>query len=713
MDRNGGSDGSEKESAMGYGISPLTITDFVNSDGKVKLPRFQRRSTWTSVQDFNLAISVFKGFPLGVVIYNALDGFNWLLDGRQRRNALKKIINNPVELCSAAYLALKIKPGMTEDEVRNAFWYGVGDYLNKDKSDSGEESSEEDEEVGTERESEAESDGQGMLGNEEVAKEAENAMVKSKANLPLLLDNILMVHKITKKKGACYSSWQERWDFSKYLVALPYIDKALKRVDPELLRKFIVDKFKQEYNAKTFSVDKFIAAFEVNIDDDHVPKGRSSFFDYVNNHRDRLLKDVQVIVDSENRVFTEAQLGLIKIENANALDGQNIFTLVNHGGTQLKAEELLSAKPFWNQKVKPSLLSVPVKNSINVLYDQLGIPGEGEARAEDAVNWDVCATFLDRINLKDFICPAPSAKSRQKVAAELIQRVIYGFKLISACLVDGTSAVNIEKLENDPAGDLVVRINELATDLNGAIELLMKKAFYQNLQKWGISLVDLLGMAPAYEFIAIVYKRWKYLKCDTGVKRDQLYHESCALLDRLIYEYAYGLWRGSGDSKLSLHVKNPGDRIVAMDKDGWIKLIEDGCRPRKQKNYKIWRPVLYYLAVLNERIPLNPTELVFDIDHLVAQDKLKGVASGTIPYEDYMNTLGNVSLSPKSINTSKKAKSGGEMGDDLKKIVAEYADLEFADVSTLTASKIGKIAEKRCRKFIDIINMKREALFAD
>lgn len=133
---------------MGYGISPLTITDFVNSDGKVKLPRFQRRSTWTSVQDFNLAISVFKGFPLGVVIYNALDGFNWLLDGRQRRNALKKIINNPVELCSAAYLSLKIKPGMTEDEVRNAFWYGVEDYLNTDKSDSGVRPSEDEENDG-------------------------------------------------------------------------------------------------------------------------------------------------------------------------------------------------------------------------------------------------------------------------------------------------------------------------------------------------------------------------------------------------------------------------------------------------------------------------------------------------------------------------------------------------------------------------------------
>ncbi|MDT8718070.1 DUF262 domain-containing protein [Clostridium sp. 19966] len=57
----------------------------------MKLPRFQRKQTWKPTDNFKLCISVFKGYPIGVVIINSCnkpDRIDWLLDGRQRRHAL-------------------------------------------------------------------------------------------------------------------------------------------------------------------------------------------------------------------------------------------------------------------------------------------------------------------------------------------------------------------------------------------------------------------------------------------------------------------------------------------------------------------------------------------------------------------------------------------------------------------------------------------------
>lgn len=90
---------------MAYHINELKVTDFI-SDSTIKLPRFQRRKAWNEKQYFELLVSMFKGYPMGVVIYNQMkvrnQDVNYLLDGRQRRTALKTLIENPLELYLAA-----------------------------------------------------------------------------------------------------------------------------------------------------------------------------------------------------------------------------------------------------------------------------------------------------------------------------------------------------------------------------------------------------------------------------------------------------------------------------------------------------------------------------------------------------------------------------------------------------------------------------------
>ena len=82
---------------MSYIIEPMPLISFLE-DGKLRLPRFQRKATWDKKQNFELAISVFQDYPVGVVIVNQEQKISWLLDGRQRRSALSSMRDNPVEL---------------------------------------------------------------------------------------------------------------------------------------------------------------------------------------------------------------------------------------------------------------------------------------------------------------------------------------------------------------------------------------------------------------------------------------------------------------------------------------------------------------------------------------------------------------------------------------------------------------------------------------
>ena len=69
---------------MSYVIEPMGIKSFLD-DNTIKYPRFQRKAVWKKKQNFELCISVFQEYPIGVVILNKQQKISWLLDGRQRR----------------------------------------------------------------------------------------------------------------------------------------------------------------------------------------------------------------------------------------------------------------------------------------------------------------------------------------------------------------------------------------------------------------------------------------------------------------------------------------------------------------------------------------------------------------------------------------------------------------------------------------------------
>lgn len=197
-----------------FTIEPLSLYMFL-SDQKLRLPRYQRKDTWKSNQNFDLCISVFQGYPIGVCIVNRFKEVTWLLDGRQRRNALDELYNNPVAVYDWAKAYCKISPSDNEFEVREKFRLKINAYLDADKSDDSEIQDGEFEPNGnTEIHSNEE---EGIQDDSEVASENEVSEVLgnvSKIIKPMdgLLNLILMVH---QKKNTT-NDWYKAFDFSKY-----------------------------------------------------------------------------------------------------------------------------------------------------------------------------------------------------------------------------------------------------------------------------------------------------------------------------------------------------------------------------------------------------------------------------------------------------------------------------------------------------------------
>ena len=113
---------------MSYIIEPMPLITFIE-DSKLKLPRFQRKATWDKKQNFELCISVFQDYPVGVVILNKEQQTSWLLDGRQRRFALKNMRENPVELYDWAKAYIGFKATADRSTVSDLYWKKIERYL--------------------------------------------------------------------------------------------------------------------------------------------------------------------------------------------------------------------------------------------------------------------------------------------------------------------------------------------------------------------------------------------------------------------------------------------------------------------------------------------------------------------------------------------------------------------------------------------------------
>lgn len=679
---------------MSYQIEPKSVFEFTN-DTNLQLPRFQRRSVWKKGQNFELAISIFQDYPIGVVVINHEKDVDWLLDGRQRRNALKVMRENPVELYDWAKKYIGFNKTADVSDVSKAYWEKVEKYLQTEtvdaKTDSN--SNSDDVDVYSDEDDDLELDEQSFN------------VEKQKEGLKTLLSLILMVHQVNRNG---ISRWEKLFDFTEYLIPLKYAPKKDgEKVDPVKLRTFLIDLIQETSKTEgTLTEDKFVEYYlEASSlkSDDGSGKAEKRFRDCINKNWNEIESSLNVIKKSE-KIFSDARIGVIKLTRATPLDAQIIFSRINKNGTQLKAEELLSAKPYWNISVVNQ--SAKVKDLVDKLYLKLGVTPPNEI-----VRWDLASTLIQRIDEYNLIL-----RSLDTVNNEInMTEVTLGFKLLSSIYQKGMNNVAVLAMEQSNI-DWDNDIENLVEDLNLIIKLIMNDSFFKYYQSWKKPMVSLLGTAIALEFITVLYEDWtsKGKPAVGSANTDAFVRDARILFDRLVYEHLARMWKGSGDNKMSKDIKHWQERIKPVDDNAWKNLIDgalNGNYNGQGMSQKVVTPALYYYYSLKENSPESGITISYDVDHIYPQALFKG---NQYAPQQLMDSLTNLALLPKKDNIKKSDNKLNEITDSwLKNQVTKYeliGEKDFDKYSDIT--NIEDLKKLRGNDIKDIFGDKRVTALA-
>ena len=417
------------------------------------------------------------------------------------------------------------------------------------------------------------------------------------------------------------------------------------------------------------------------------------------------IEHIILVIAKSEQIISDARIGVILLKNVTPLDAQNIFSRINSGGTQLKAEELLSAKPFWNEKV--ILVDENMQRLVNNLYKRLGVevPQDG-----NVVRWDYGATLISRIKDQHLFFEDYEAKTASQ-EIDLTQ-ITLGFKMMSAYFNRGISAIVVNELERNKQIKWGGSIDELVESINIVCEILLKSEFFRYLLSWKRPLYKLLGAAPTLEYITILLLNWENKGCPrvSSAEYNAFVRDAKALLDRLIFEYCVGAWRGSGDSKMANHVKNWQERLAPMEADPWGSLIKSSCEGRyngQTLDIKHLTPILCYQYALQKKQPDTPLNETSEVDHIMPRARLEN--NSMIP-AGYRDALFNLELLPKDDNIQKKDKALNEISDSfLRQSISRYCDVAIEDFDKYSdIANIEDMKKARLEMLLDVFRRMRK-----
>lgn len=666
-----------------YEIRPEAVLTFLN-DRNVRFPRFQRKQTWKAEQNLKLAISIFKDYPVGVTIINKAEykgkSTRWLLDGRQRRNALKLMLENPEHIYSWAKTFLKIKSKDQPQEIEDKFWQGIEDYLNyKEQWELDEEKSDktivmEDEEYegdffeddGLDEESE-----DGELNEKEKSDNRE-----SLGNLDELLSIIQTVHRATYGS----SSFSKPFDFTNVIKNLTYIENdgrqiiSGKKVTTFIreYQKFVTD----EYHNNEVTQESFKAfvllRHQINQEEEKI------FLTILEKNWKYIKKSIEIVDVIENRL-REAIIGIIETKDLSSTDSQMIFKLINDSGTPLSAVEILSSKPAWNMIVKspsPKLVKYTEK-----LYKAIN------TESTNVVKWDYPATLYNRLDNIDYIMPPLSYENH------LEKNITLGFKIISGVILGAIKKEDLSLLSTNKKIVWSEDIDEIANDICNIGKLLSESNYFKCLSSWNQSLMGITSDAVALNFLFITYKDYQRKGKPYGRGSKQFVSNAIRLADKLIYEYITKKWRGSSDSKISKNLKdfhNVPDIYDVIPDNVWKVLLTDVIDNYKIEDddirFNLMKTIIFHHYSIAEKMGPNDIKIKVNVDHIIPQSQFD---NGTIENaEKLKNSIFNLCPLPQKENAKKSDKTLSSITDKwLIQQIEKYADIkeeDFKEYSNVT-----------------------------
>lgn len=630
-----------------YEIRPESVKSFI-TDKNIKLPRFQRKQTWDDKKNFELCISLFKEYPLGVTIVSVdkKDGINirWLLDGRQRRNALLKLYEDPENIYKWAKKYIKFKNSSQPDEIKELFWKMINEYIEYDEDESDNVTSNEDDTDTTDA-------------NEEYE---ENLTVSSKSSgLDFLLDIILMIH--NKKKST--NGFTKPFDLSGYVERLRYtdIENGVQVLSSQKLKSFI-DQYRN--GAEKYTPDSFYSY----IDDTMTITNTDKLKKYIKNNWQSILYRINVI-DRLDSILTNSKIGIIEVKEILFADCQKIFNIINTKGEKLTAVEVLSAKPSWNVPVNFNDAPIKMQESVAEFYKTMGINIE-----QSIVKWDLPATFLERVGknfvIQDFDTSNPN---------ELSKALTYGFKLISGIWENGIKKDDIDKLSKDRNIDWLSKYESLVEELHRMFNVIESLPYFKFFKTWRATIMELTNDSIALNFFILAYKDWdRKGKPNGSDSNTRTFVRNCFILwDKLIYEYLTLKWKGSSDSKVGrniLELANTDYAYKPVPAEYWIRLLEEIHDKYtvfgENVSIKNMKPILYHFYSMKS-IAGPESEYEIEVDHIIPQDAFK--TAFVNPNPNAQHCLYNLGLLPKGENISKSNKKLNEISNEwLRSQIEKY-----------------------------------------
>lgn len=670
-----------------YEIRPETVKTFI-IDRNIKLPRFQRKQTWDEKKNFQLCISLFKEYPIGVCILSVESNKNkiirWLLDGRQRKNALTLIYEDPENIYNWGKKFIGFKNNDQPSEVEEKFWKKILEYIDMDQN--------EDDVWDIVEEMPDCEDGE----NKENDCEEDEIINSTTNGLNLLLDIIKIIHNKSLKN----TGFTKPFDLSKFVVRLPYVESSngSAKLSSKRLKTFL-DEYRRYCDNEECDYEEsnsFVEFIKYRCDVKDLVNMTTYVKQYWKNMHERL-----IILEKIDGLLSSSKIGMIEVKNLSPSDSQKIFNIINSEGEKLTAVEILSAKPNWNIPVENA--NTKMVEAVKELYKRIG------TNIDDVVRWDLPATIIRRFN-KNII-----TKNFTDSKSDFEKEITLGFKILAGLYQGGVKKEDIEELSKNREIDWSVDIDNLIFDFNQFIRLIESFDYFKYFKTWRASIMELTSDAIALNFIIILYKDWmrKGKPIGSDIKTRQFQKNSFILLDKLIFEYVNREWRGSSDSKIANNIavlKNEHDVFTPIPQYKWENMIDEifelNSINGNEISLKLMKPILYHFYSLS-RIQGPDSYYGIEIDHILPQSLFK---QSTIERQEIIkDNILNLGLLPKNENISKGNKRLIEitipwLKDQIKKY--EFIDeKEYAYYSDI--NNYSKIFEKRKEYFDKIFTSRR------
>jgi hypothetical protein len=686
-----------------YQVRPENISSFID-DHSIRFPRFQRKQTWNEDKNLKLAISVFKTYPIGVTIINKQLWGNrvtrWLLDGRQRRNALLLMSQNPENIYDWSKKLFKLKNSDQNQDITKKFWAEIGIYLNDSDEVGFEDAKSKAIKAG---ELEFFFDGKTYKTGKKVTLVEDNLEVdfsddemeedssednssnnneEYKNSIKGNLDELLFIIKTVHTKSSSKSGFTGPFDFRKIINTLSYSIDGNNSLSGQKLTTFIKEYLTYLFdNGLSETSPKTLLEYyktRYNLDSNQIGKLNTS----INQNWDDIENSIKVIIIIKNRL-KESIIGIIETENITATDSQMIFMLINKEGAKLSAVEILSAKPAWNIPIKTP--SRDIEKYREPLYAAIN------TQVENTVRWDYPATLYDRLNELTSILPELDYNKN----SDLEKKLTLGFKILSGIYRKGIKKEDVDELATDKSINWDSDIDSIIRELNLMGKVLSNSPYFQYLKTWNQTFLDLTSDAVALNFLFTTYYDFKRKECPVGTsaKAKVFVNNAIILADKLIYEYVNQKWRGSSDSKISRNISdfhNLPEKYSPINKDNWLNLVREINDSQKIEendiSFALSKTLVYHIYCSHSLI--GPTDTRIDVDHIIPQSLFDG--NGSIPNaENIKNSLFNLCPLPSKDNIKKTNKTLKSIDDPwLIQQIEKYTHLsskkfiEFSDVNS-------------------------------